>query len=203
MSRYYADLRNGTLPEVAYLTPSGASEHPPGSLATGQRFVRGLVNSLMASRSWNSSAFLVAYDDWGGWYDHVLPPQRDTNGDGFRVPALLVSPYARRHFIDHTALDFTSMLKFIEQNWRLRPLTRLDAAAGSIMGAFNFRKGPRPPAIIPLQRATAGSTSRTVRDAQLYGLYGLGVMASLGLILFAALRSRRRPTVMRSAGEPT
>jgi phospholipase C len=203
MSRYYADLRNGTLPEVAYLAPSGASEHPPGSPATGQRFVRGLVNSLMASSSWDSSAFLVAYDDWGGWYDHVLPPQRDANGDGFRVPALLVSPYARRHFIDHSALDFTSMLKFIEQNWRLRPLTRLDATAGSLMGAFNFQQRPRRPEIIPLQRATAGSPSRTVRDAQLYGLYGLGVMAALGLILFAALRSRRRLTVVRSAGEPT
>ena len=79
---------------MAYIAPSGASEHPPGSLVTGQRFVHGLVNSLMTSRSWDSSAFLEAYDDWGGWYDHVLPPHRDAHGDGFRVPAMLISAYA-------------------------------------------------------------------------------------------------------------
>jgi phospholipase C len=97
----------------------------------------------MASSAWNSSAFMMAYDDWGGWYDHVLPPRRDANGDGFRVPAMLVSAYARQHTIDHTDLDFTSMLKFIEYNWNLRPLTRLDATAGNLTGAFDFQEEPR------------------------------------------------------------
>jgi phospholipase C len=195
LTQYYTDLRDGKLPEVAYIVPSGASEHPPGSLATGQRFVRGLVNSLMSSHAWDSSAFMLAYDDWGGWYDHVLPPRRDSHGDGFRVPALLISAYARQHVIDHTKLDFTSMLKFIEQNWKLRPLTRLDATAGSIMGAFDFVHAPRKPAIIPLRRAVAGPPVRHVRDAVLYGLYGIGVASALGVIVVSALpaaRARRR-----------
>ena len=199
MSQYYSDLRNGTLPAVAYIAPSGASEHPPGSLETGQRFVRGLVNSLMTSSSWDSSAFLEAYDDWGGWYDHVLPPRRDIHGDGFRVPAVLISAYARRHYIDHTRLDFTSMLKFIEQNWNLRPLTRLDATAGSMMRAFNFRKPPREPAIIPLQR-TPPAPSRAARDVVLYSLYGVGVAFAVTLIVVAARRPRRRLVAVRPSG---
>ncbi len=190
ISQYYTDLRDGTLPQVAYVTAAGTSEHPPGSLITGQRFVRGLVNSLMSSSAWDSSAFMVAYDDWGGWYDHVRPPRRDAYGDGFRVPALLISPYARRHMIDHTPLDFTSMLKFIEQNWSLRPLTRVDATARSFMGAFDFSQPPRRPAIIPLQR-TAPAPARTVRDAALYFLYGLGVALAVALILGTTGAARR------------
>jgi phospholipase C len=187
LSQYYTDLRDGTLPQVAYVTSSGASEHPPGSLTTGQHFVHGLVNSLMSSSAWNTSAFLLAYDDWGGWYDNVLPPHRDAYGDGFRVPAMLISPYARHHLIDHTTLDFTSMLKFIEQNWKLRPLTRLDATAGSLAGAFNFRQRPRRPDIIPLTRAAA-PPAPAVRNATLYSLYGLGLTFALALIL----QTRRR-----------
>ena len=197
LSQYYRDLRDGTLPNVAYIAPSGASEHPPGSLATGQRFVRGLVNAMMASEAWNTSAFMMAYDDWGGWYDHVKPPHRDTHGDGFRVPAMLVSPYAREHVIVHTDLDFTSMLKFIEQNWRLRPLTGLDATAGSMMGAFNFRRAPRVPDIIPQLRAAPPKPVNPARDPLLYGLYGLGASFAIGVVLFAwrssRLASRRRP----------
>ena len=191
-NQYYTDLHRGTLPEVAYITSSGASEHPPGSLATGQRFVRGLVDALMISSAWNSSAFMISYDDWGGWYDHVAPPRRDVHGDGFRVPAMLISPYARSHFVDHTTLDFTSMLKFIEQNWNLRPLTRLDATAGSIGGAFDFRQDPRQPQFIPLTR-TAAVPGIAVRNAALYGLYGFGLVFAIGLIL-QARRSRKRRT---------
>ncbi len=202
LSQYYRDLRDHTLPAVAYIAPSGASEHPPGSLATGQRFVRGLVNSLMASEEWNTSAFMMAYDDWGGWYDHVRPPHRDVHGDGFRVPAMLVSPYAREHVIVHADLDFTSMLKFIEQNWRLRPLGRLDARAGSLMRAFNFRQAPRVPDIIPQVRAAPPKPVSPARDPVLYGLYGVGLIFAIGVVLFAWKTSRRRLVVVRSDGGP-
>jgi phospholipase C len=202
LSRYYRDLRDGTLPNVAYIAPSGASEHPPGSLATGQRFVRGLVNALMASEQWNSSAFMMAYDDWGGWYDHVRPPHRDAYGDGFRVPAMLVSAYAREHVIIHTTLDFTSMLKFIEQNWKLHPLTRLDKNAGSLMEAFDFSKPARTPDIIPLLRAAPPKPASKVRDSLLYGMYGVGVLFALGVTFFAWKTSRRRLVVVRSDGGP-
>jgi phospholipase C len=73
LSQYYEDLARGTLPAVSYIAPAGASEHPPGSVQSGERFVRTLINNLMASRAWSSSAFLLSYDDWGGWYDHMLP----------------------------------------------------------------------------------------------------------------------------------
>lgn len=199
LSQYFTDLRNGTLPEVAYIVPSGASEHPPGNLMAGQRYVSSLLSALMASSSWNGSAFMLAYDDWGGWYDHVPPPRRDANGDGFRVPALLVSPYARRHFIDHTTLDFTSILAFIEENWNLRPLTRLDATSRSIMGAFDFHQAPRPAAFIPLSRSETSSRSTTVRDAALYSLYGIGTLVALSLILGA--RGLRRGSAGRRAKE--
>jgi phospholipase C len=202
LSQYYSDLRRGTLPAVAYIAPSGASEHPPGSLATGQRFVHGLVNALMMSRSWDSSAFLEAYDDWGGWYDHVLPPTRNGHADGFRVPAVLISAYARRHYVDHTGLDFMSMLKFVEQNWHLRPLTRLDASAGSMMGAFDFRQAPRKPAIIPLQR-TAAPPGRTVRDVVLYILYSLGVVFAAALIVMAVRHRRPQLAAVRPGSRPT
>jgi len=202
LSQYYRDMRDGTLPDVSYVAPSGASEHPPGSLETGQRFVRGLVNSLMASDEWNSSAFMIAYDDWGGWYDHVRPPRRDANGDGFRVPAMLVSPYARQHVIIHTPLDFTSMLKFIEQNWRLRPLSMVDARAGSLMGAFDFSKSGRAPDIIPLLRATPPKLVNPGRDPLLYGLYGVGVAFALGVVFLAWKTSRRRLVVVRPGGGP-
>jgi phospholipase C len=193
LSQYYTDLRRGTLPAVAYIAPSGASEHPPGSVATGQRFVHGLMDALMMSRSWDSSAFLESYDDWGGWYDHVRPPRRHGHTDGFRVPAMLISPYARQHYIDHTGLDFMSMLNFIERNWHLRPLSRLDASAGSIMGAFDFRQRPRKPAIIPLQR-TPVPPAQTVRDLVLYALYSLGVVFAVALIV---MTTRHRITTTR------
>jgi phospholipase C len=192
LSEYYRDLRDGTLPDVAYIVPSGASEHPPGSIATGQRFVRGLVNALMASKEWSDSAFMMAYDDWGGWYDHVPPPRRDANGDGFRVPAMLVSPYARQHAIIHTVLDFTSMLKFIEYNWNLRPLTRLDATASGLSSAFDFGEEPRPPEIIPVVRVVAAPPVSSSRDPLLYGLYGAGVSFAFGAMFMAARPARRR-----------
>jgi phospholipase C len=201
LNQYYSDLRDGTLPAVAYIAPSGASEHPPGSLATGQRFVHGLVNALMMSRSWDSSAFVEAYDDWGGWYDHVVPPTRSGHTDGFRVPAVLISPYARQHYIDHTSLDFTSLLKFTEQNWHLRPLTQLDASAGSIMEAFDFGQPPRKPEIIPLQR-TATPPAQTVRDVLLYALYGLGVAFAAALIVMATRRRRLRLAPVRPESGP-
>lgn len=152
MDQYYRDVASGNLPEVAYMVPAGSSEHPPGSIQAGERFVRTIMNALISSEYWKSSALMWSYDDWGGWYDHVKPPQLDAYGDGFRVPALLVSAYARRGYVDHTQLDFTSALKFIEQNWNLKPLATRDAKANSIIGAFDFTKPPRAPEIIPAVR---------------------------------------------------
>jgi phospholipase C len=189
LDEYFEDLNNGTLPAVAFMVPKGASEHPPGSLREGQRFVSTLVNSLMQSRFWDSSAFMWSYDDWGGFYDHVRPPRVDSFGYGFRVPALLVSPYARRGHIDSTTLDFTSILKFIERNWDLRPLASRDARARSIAGAFDFARPPREPEIVsatprPERRP---ETNRVV----IYGAYGTALGLALVVIILQLLSSAR------------
>jgi phospholipase C len=188
LDQYYDDLHAGTLPAVSYIVPSGPSEHPPSNLASGEAFVRSLINALIASPDWKTSAFLLAYDDWGGWYDHVKPPTVDRYGYGFRVPALLVSPYAR-HAVVHTQLDFTSILRFIEDNWRLAPLGKRDATANSIAAGLDFSNPPRAAEFTSSIRGQA--SARAVKRGVIYGLYGgaLGVPALLAA--FALLRGRR------------
>jgi phospholipase C len=181
LDEYFKDLRRGTHPAVSYIVPSGASEHPPGSIQAGERFVRGLLNALAASSSWSSSAFHWTYDDWGGWYDHVKPPQVDRYGYGFRAPALMVSAYAKPGEVVHTQLDFTSILRFIEDNWNLEPLAERDAKANSLADGFDFTSGPRPPEFIPVGRAQK-VTPEAARRPVIYGAYGVALLFAGGLL---------------------
>jgi phospholipase C len=189
LNEYYIDARNGTLPSVAYIIPSGASEHPPQNPATGQRFVKTLIQELMRSSVWSSSAFMLLYDDWGGWYDHVSPPQVDEYGYGPRIPALLVSPYARQGYIDSTELDFTSILKFIEENWGLASLAERDSNANNFLTAFDFDQAPRQAVFVSLERV---NNTLVKKDASpvIYTTYGLGVLLCVLVIVFAYLRPR-------------
>jgi phospholipase C len=196
LSEYYQDVHDGTLPAVSFMVDYGASEHPAGNLELGQRLVRSLLNSLMASPAWNTSAFVYAYDDWGGWYDHVAPPKVDASGYGFRVPALLVSPYARKGYVDHTQLDQTAAIKFIEHNYGLEPLAARDAAARTFTGAFDFASPPRPPSLIfegPVAASAAGgeALARRPPSGLLYGLYAAAFAVAV-LVLAAALGASRR-----------
>lgn len=184
LDEYFEDLQNGTLPAVAYIAPSGPSEHPPAHPMSGQRFVRKLIQALMQSDAWSSSAFLLVYDDWGGWYDHVAPPRVDEYGYGFRVPAILVSSYARQGYIDSTDLDFTSILRFIEDNWDIEPLTERDANANSFIGAFDFTRPPRKPRFVPWERST-GEKKEPHRDV-IYGAYVLALSLAGLIIVWAA-----------------
>jgi phospholipase C len=136
-NEFLASLRDGTLPAVSWVIPEDAvSDHPPSSIHAGQAYVTGLVNSIMQSPAWNSTVILLAWDDWGGFYDHVPPPSVDANGYGLRVPALLISPYARAGTVDHQVLSFDAYLKLIEDIFlngqRLDPTTdgRPDARPG-------------------------------------------------------------------------
>jgi phospholipase C len=190
LDQYYEDLDQGTLPAVAYVVPSGASEHPPGSLISGQRFVQTLISSLTRSSAWADSAFLLAYDDWGGWYDHVAPPQVDDFGYGFRVPALLVSPYARRHDVDHTQLDFTSILRFVEDNWALDPLQGRVATAKSFVDAFDFDAPPRRAQFIGSDRVTEDAGAEPNRLV-LYAAYAASIGLAVAMISLAAWSERR------------
>jgi phospholipase C len=188
LSEYFVDLKNGTLPSVAYITPSGASEHPPGSLQSGQRFVKTLIQELMRSPYWDSSAFLWSYDDWGGWYDHVVPPQVDSIGYGFRVPALMVSAYARKGYIDSTQLDFSSDLKFIEQNWNIQPLAARDAQSNSILEAFDFKSPPRQATFISMDR-TPPAPAKSTPVWVIYTFYALAGLLSIVIIALAVRKT--------------
>jgi phospholipase C len=183
LDEYYEDLRRGRLPQVAYIAPAGSSEHPPGGIEAGEALVKRLIFALSMSSAWDSSAFMWTYDDWGGWFDHVSPPP---GGYGFRVPALLVSPYARRGFVDSTRLDTTSILRFIEDNWELEPLARRDARANSIAGAFDFAQPPRTPSIVAGERGATDAPA--VRRWVIYLGYGAALVLALALIGWGVLR---------------
>lgn len=189
VSEYFDDLRRGTLPAVSYVVSSGSSERPPASVRSGQRFVRSVVDGLTASSAWASSAIVVSYANWGGWYDHVLPPQVDQFGYGFRVPAFLVSPYARVGVVDHTVLDFTSILRFVEDNWRLAPLTARDGAARSLTSAFDFAAAPRPAVFVPAGRPAASVTRSPA--GIVYLSYFLAVVFGSALLGYAIWRAAR------------
>ena len=193
LDQYYQDLQEGTLPAVSFIVDYGASEHPPGDLALGQQLVRSLINALMASSSWKDSAFLYSYDDWGGWYDHVRPPKVDASGYGFRVPALLVSPYARRGLVDHTQLDQTAGIRFIEDNWGLAPLGDRDAAARTFTGAFDFSSPPRGPSLLSEgSEMGGGSILKRPPSRLLYGFYGAAFVAAMGVLGVAFVVGRRQ-----------
>jgi phospholipase C len=189
LDEYYEDLRSNALPAVSYIIPSGASEHPPGSIRAGQRFVSSLIHALMQSDIWESSAFMVTYDDWGGWYDHVPPPQVDPFGYGFRVPAFLVSAYAREGHIDSTVMDFSSISRFIEENWGLEPIAERDAAANTFMLAFDFERPPRAPHFISHERGESKrpSPSRTV----IYASYSAAVLFAASVFIGPHIVRRR------------
>jgi phospholipase C len=189
LSQYYVDLQQGTLPAVSYIVPSGASEHPPEYPASGEREVKSLLQELMRSSSWNSSAFMLLYDDWGGWYDHVIPPQVDQYGYGARVPGLLVSPYAKKGYIDSTTLDFTSVLKFIETNWSVASLSTRDAKASNFLEAFDFTQTPRQATLLSMTYGVASAPNKAP-SILIFSTYGLALLLTILAIGFAALRTR-------------
>lgn len=164
LTNFYASAKNGTLPAVSWIDPSGpVSEHPPALVSTGQAYVTGLINSIMKSPDWSSTAIFLSWDDWGGFYDHVTPPVVDQNGYGLRVPAMVISPYAKKGFIDHQTLSHDAYVKFIENDFlggqRLDPKTdgrpdpRPDVREnnpqlGDLAKDFNFDQAPRSPIVL-------------------------------------------------------
>jgi phospholipase C len=167
---FYRNAKAGTLPAVSWIAPSEAvSEHPPTPVSPGQSFVTSLINAVMRGPNWDSTAIFLAWDDWGGLYDHVVPPRIDDDGYGLRVPALVISAYARRGYIDHQTLSFDAYNKFIEDVFlngqRLDPATdgRPDprptvrenvAGLGNLANDFDFNQPPRRPTLLPVHPHT-------------------------------------------------
>jgi phospholipase C len=137
---FLAALRTGNLPAVAFVKPIGAyNEHMGyGDLLRGQQYVASLVKAVQDSAVWKDSVIIITYDEAGGRWDHVPPPRGDRWGPGVRVPAIIISPYAKRSFVDHTTYETTSILQFIETRWNLAPLGSRDAAANNLLNAFDF-----------------------------------------------------------------
>ena len=170
ISKFLGAAKAGTLPAVSWVVPNSRdSEHPPALVSVGQSYVTNLVNTVMSGPDWSSTAIFLAWDDWGGFYDHVVPPTVDANGYGLRVPGIVISPYARQGFIDHQTLSFDAYLKFIEDDFlggaRIDPATdgRPDSRPdvrenapqlGDLVADFDFSQAPRAPLILPVHPAT-------------------------------------------------
>jgi phospholipase C len=191
ISQYFTDLQNGTLPQVAQIEPAtdhGFDEHPtvddasPSNIQLGAQFVESLIDGLMKSSSWKDSAFILTFDEAGGFYDHVAPqpavspdgikpvdlmpndvcttstgPTCDFVYTGYRVPLLVVSPYAKKNFVSHTVADTTAILKLIEARFSLSSLTKRDAAQPDMTEFFNFTSPPWMSAPSPPAQSTAGA----------------------------------------------
>lgn len=178
LSNFFAAAKQGTLPAVSWVIPNAPdSEHPPALVSRGQAYVTNIINAIMQGPNWNSVAIFLAWDDWGGFYDHVVPPNVDQNGYGIRVPGLVISPYAKHGYIDHQTLSFDAYLKFIEDLFltgqRLdpnndgrpdpRPEVRENAGQlGDLSQDFDFSQPPRAPFMVP-QSPKSGSISTLTR----------------------------------------
>jgi phospholipase C len=182
VSNYFKAAKAGKLPAVSWIVPSDHySEHPPALVSDGQAYVTRLVNAAMRGPQWKSTAIFLTWDDWGGFYDHVKPPVVGEAGYGLRVPGLVISPYARKGFIDHQTLSFDAYLRFIEDDFlggrRLdprtdrrpdpRPLVREEVKIlGNLVRDFDFRQEPRKPLLLqPYPRRAEQRREAPVRSS--------------------------------------
>jgi phospholipase C len=161
ISTFFSDLSSGTgLPEVSFVSSLGSprfDEHPPNNVTQGEMWTVSVVNSVMQSIYWNTSVIFVTWDEGGGYYDHVPPPQRlqidhgfssPLNGYGQRVPLLVISPYSKENYVSETELNHLSLLLFLESNWNLLPLNSNVANSNNLLDFFDFKSAPRAPIIL-------------------------------------------------------
>ncbi len=150
-TKFFNAVSSGNLPAVSWITPTCSnSDHASCSLTTGPAWVASLVNAIGESKYWKSTAIFVMWDDYGGWYDHVAPPMVDYDGLGMRVPLLVISAYAKKHYVSHVQYEHGSILRFVEDQFGLPRLAQSDTRANSpARDCFDFSKPPRPFVAIP------------------------------------------------------
>ncbi|MGB8909918.1 MAG: alkaline phosphatase family protein [Candidatus Cybelea sp.] len=149
-SRIFTDIKDNTLANVVWVTPTAAaSDHAGATNGTGPHWVASVVNAIGESKYWDNTAIFVTWDDWGGWYDHVKPPQYNAYELGFRVPLIAIGPYAKKGFVSHNQHEFGSILKFTEQVFDLGTLGTTDLRSDNLADCFDFLKKPRPFTAIP------------------------------------------------------
>jgi phospholipase C len=155
-TEFFRAARRGSLASVTWVIPQvHDSDHPGGGPDTGPEWVANVINAIGKGPHWKSTAIIVVWDDWGGLFDHVPPPQLDYQGLGFRVPMLVVSPYAKKGYVSHTQYEFGSILKFVENTFRLGSLYTTDLRATSIADCFDFNQPPRKFVPIPAKLTEA------------------------------------------------
>ena len=158
-TKILTDPGSGVLADVTWVAPSIAnSDHAGSGSAAGPQWVASIVNAVGQSPYWSSTAIFITWDDWGGWFDHVSPPQLDSMGLGFRVPLLVVSPYAKRGYVSHVQHEFGSILKFTEEDFGLAPLAASDARADDLSDCFDFSQSPQPFVPLAVTRRPASFT---------------------------------------------
>ena len=198
LSEYFSELRNNSddFPHVAYILAPGFNEMAPSDLKSGQEFVTSLILALMQSKYWQDSVLILTYANSGGWYDHVRPPYREEGQrqNGFRVPALIISPYAKRGYVDSTLYDSGSILRFIEYLFNI-PSHPSHITANNMLNAFDFESSPREPFIPPMsytQQSAMKSVSRQAVDTSgVQMIYGtiLAILLAAGIVLFLNYRT--------------
>ncbi len=147
-----SDIASGTLAQISWVTPSyGNSDHPgcAAKCGNGPGWVSQVVNAIGQSGYWNDTAILIVWDDWGGWFDHVPPPQLDANGLGLRVPLIVVSPWAKPGYVSHVQHETGSILRFVETTFGLASLGQVDGRADDLSDCFDFNQNPIPFTVIP------------------------------------------------------
>ncbi len=148
-TQFVTDAENGKLAAMNWLfAPEADDEHPPESPCDGQNWTVQVLNAVMQGPAWNSTVVFITWDDFGGLYDHVPPPQIDQFGLGPRVPLLIISPYSKPGYISHTIYEHSSILKFVETRYGLPPLTPRDSAASNMLDSFDFTQPPQPPLVL-------------------------------------------------------
>jgi phospholipase C len=204
------DIQEGNLPAVSWIMPGGwvpptypaackgqsPSEHPPARSDCGMDYVAYLVDQIMQSSYWSSSAIIITWDDYGGFYDHVAPPQIDAYGEGFRVPTLVISPWAKHGYIDHTQYEFGSLLRLAEDNFNLPSLGVRDVRANDMMNSFDFSQAPQPTLIEPANfvgpaQETTTVTQTTSEYNSVQTLLILALLVAVAAIVPAYLIARR------------
>jgi hypothetical protein len=198
---FAADAQAGRLPFFSWITPRyQVSAHPPFSIATAEDWVTAKLNALMRGPDWSSTAVFITFDDSGGFYDHVKPPQVDRTGYGLRVPLLIISPYARQGYISHTVYSYPSVLKTAEEIAGLPPLTGADRNAHDTLDSFDFSRRPAPPLVLPLRKLPPGP-SLAQYDAYLRAAFTQTVESLLGLSMDAITHLHATKTLAQIAAE--
>lgn len=170
-AQFNTDITSGNMASVSFVTPDPAkSDHPPGFEEAAQDYVASTINEIMQSQYWSNTAIFLTWDDWGGFYDNVPPPQVDTLGLGERVPLIVISPYAKQGYISHAQGEFASFDKFIEENWNLPSLGQRDSLSqtSDLMDFFDFSQQPRQPyiqSLLPYTKTLRIATVNTSNDS--------------------------------------